>query len=121
MKSKFIVLALLTLSVGACSTYKPRNEGFGKMGYEETKLDDRTYMLSYYGSSNDDEADVQEKWNRRASELCGGDQFQSDVSSKAWSYDGFIVLPPLIVIGEGESPMVEGKLKCTEKMTDKRN
>jgi hypothetical protein len=111
----FVVAALLALSVGGCSTYKPRNEGFGKMGYEETKLEDGTYILSYYGSSFDDEKDVKKKWEKRASELCGADKFKSDVSAKEWAYDGYVVLLPLIFKSKGASPLVEGKLKCIEK------
>jgi hypothetical protein len=113
-----VVVALLTLSVGGCSTYKPRNEGIGKMGYEETKLEDGTYELSYYGSSFDDEEDVKRKWEKRASELCDADKFQSDVTEKVWTYDGYIVLPPLVFISKGSasSPLVEGKLKCIEKI-----
>jgi hypothetical protein len=114
MRYTFVVVALLALSVGGCSTYKFRNEGFGKMGYEETKLEDGTYQLSYYGSSYDDEEDAKRKWKKRASELCGSKKFQSDVSEKEWTYDGFAMLPPLILISKGASPLIEGKLKCTE-------
>ena len=115
MRYSVVVVTLLALSIGGCSTYKPRNEGFGKMGYEETKLEDGTYMLSYYGSSFDDEEDVKKKWEKRASELCGADKFQSDISAKEWTYDGYVLLPPLIFKSKGASPMVEGKLECKEK------
>jgi len=112
MKTAILIFTLLVISIGGCSTYKPRDEGFGKMGYEESKLEDGTYMLSYYGSSLDDEEDVKNKWNKRASELCGQEEFQSDVSTKEWTYDGYVLLVPLIFKTKGASPLVEGKLKC---------
>lgn len=115
MRYTVSVVMLIALSIGGCSTYKPRNEGFGKMGYEETKLEDGTYVLSYYGSSYDDEEDVKRKWEKRAAELCGVNKFKSDVSRKEWTYDGYVLLPPLIFKSKGASPMIEGKLECKEK------
>ena len=77
-----LISSLFMFAASGCSTYKPREDGFGKMGYEEKKLDDGTYILSYYGSSMDDEDDVREKWNQRASKLCGGNNYQSKTSTK---------------------------------------
>lgn len=115
MKPVISLIVVLVVGIaGACSTYKPREEGFGKMGYEETRLEDGSYMLSYYGSSLDNEEDVREKWNRRASELCGKRSYQADVKSKEWTYDGYTVIPPLIFKSKGASPLVEGKLSCKE-------
>jgi len=111
-----IVLLLIFVTVvgttGGCSTYKQRDEGLGKMGYEEIKLEDGTYKLSYYGSSLDDAEDVTEKWNKRASELCGKGKYQADVTTKEWAYDGYTIIPPLIIKSKGASPLVEGKLVC---------
>ena len=110
----FIVTALGATLI-ACSTYKAREEGFGKMGYEEKRLEDGSYMLSYYGSSFDDEEDVKEKWNKRAEELCGSAQYKAETKSKEWTYDGYTVLPPLVFKSRGASPLLEGKLMCKSK------
>jgi len=114
MKMSALLLAIFAIFVGGCSTYKARDKGIGNMGYEEKKLEDGTYFLSYYGSSFDGEEDVREKWNRRAIELCGKGKFQSDVSTKEWTYDGYIVLPPLIFKTDAVSPLIEGKLACNK-------
>jgi len=107
-----LLAGTIIVGISGCSTYKPREEGFGKMGYEEQKLDDGTYVLSYYGSSMDDEEDVREKWNKRASELCGGTQYQAETSEKEWSYDGYTIIPPLLFKTKASSPLIEGKLSC---------
>lgn len=112
MKHAILVFTLLAIFIAGCSTYKPRNEGFGKMGYEESKLKDGSYILSYYGSSLDDEDDVKNKWNKRASELCSKKEFHSDISTKEWTYDGYVLLVPLIFKTKSTSPLVEGRLKC---------
>jgi len=114
IKASLVLLLAGAIAVGisGCSTYKPRADGFGKMGYEEQKLDDDTYILSYYGSSMDDEKDVREKWNKRASELCGGEKYQADTSEKEWSYDGYTIIPPLLLKTKASSPLIEGKLSC---------
>lgn len=112
---KYFIVTALGATLIACSTYKAREEGFGKMGYEEKRLDDGSYMLSYYGSSYDDEEDVKLKWNRRAAELCGGTHYNAETKSREWTYDGYTVLPPFIFKGKGASPLLEGKLMCKPK------
>jgi len=112
---RIVILFLVAIILGAisgCSTYKPRSEGFGKMGYEETKLEDGTYKLSYYGSSSDSEEDVKKKWNKRASELCGKQEYTAEVTSKEWTYDNYTILPPLLFKTKGASPLIEEKLAC---------
>ena len=110
-----LFLVIFTLVITGCSTYKQREEGFGKMGYEETKLEDGTYRLSYYGSTLDNEKDVKKKWNRRASELCGKNMYSSEVTTKEWTYDGYVIVLPLIIKTKGASPLVEGQLKCKQQ------
>ena len=114
MLKSIIITALVTV-LCACSSYKAREDGFGKMGYEEKKLEDGSYMLSYYGSSFDDENDVRKKWNKRATELCGSDRYKAETTSKEWTYDGYTVLPPLFFKSKGASPLLEGKLMCNKK------
>lgn len=113
--AKSIMIVALVTALFACSSYKAREDGFGKMGYEEKKLEDGSYMLSYYGSSFDDEKDVREKWNRRAAELCGGSKYNAETKSKEWAYDGYTVLPPFFFKSKGASPLLEGKLVCKSK------
>jgi hypothetical protein len=111
--NKISILIILTVfGANACSTYKPRNEGFGKMGYEETKFEDGTYKLSYYGSTLDNEDDAREKWNKRAAELCGKKTFNSKTSNKEWTYDNYVILLPLLIKSRGAAPLIEGKLAC---------
>jgi hypothetical protein len=110
IKLSFLAVAL-SLILGGCS-YKQRDTGFGKMGYTETKTKDGSYMLSYYGSAFDDEKDVQVKWNKRAKELCGHNNYKANLEKKEWSYDNYSILPPLLFKTKGASPLIEGKLMC---------
>ena len=113
MKTMMLLSALSTLLiVSGCSTYKARDEGFGKMGYMEKKLEDGSFMLSYYGSSLDDEDDAKEKWNRRASELCDKREYKAETETKEWSYDNYVIIPPIFIKSKGASPLIEGRLKC---------
>lgn len=113
MKTMMLLGALsIAVIVGGCSTYKARNEGFGKMGYVEKKLEDGSFMLSYYGSSLDDENDAKAKWNRRASELCGKKAYESETETKEWAYDNYTIIPPIFIKSKGASPLIEGKLRC---------
>ena len=113
MKTMMLLSALsMVLVVGGCSTYKARDEGFGKMGYVEKKLEDGSFMLSYYGSSLDDEDAAKEKWNRRASELCDKREYIAETETKEWSYDNYAIIPPIFIKSKGASPLIEGRLKC---------
>lgn len=94
------------------SSCKPRDEGFGGVGYTETRLDGGSYKLSYYESSFDNKDDVMDKWKKRSSELCGVEKFQSDVTNKNWTYDNYSLIPSLVFKTQGSSPLVEGKLVC---------
>ena len=113
MKAMILLSAIsIAVIVGGCSTYKARDEGLGKMGYVEKKLEDGSFMLSYYGSSLDDEDDAKEKWNRRASELCGKKDYKAETETKVWEYDNYAIIPPIFIKSKGASPLIEGKLKC---------
>jgi hypothetical protein len=113
MKTMLLLSAVsIAVIVGGCSAYKARDEGFGKMGYVEKKLEDGSFMLSYYGSSLDNEDDAKEKWNRRASELCGKRVYEAEIEAKEWAYDNYAIIPPIFVKSKGASPLIEGKLKC---------
>jgi hypothetical protein len=113
MKTMLLLSAVsIAVIVGGCSAYKARDEGFGKMGYVEKKLEDGSFMLSYYGSSLDNEDSVKEKWNRRASELCGKREYEAEIETNEWAYDNYAIIPPIFVKSKGASPLIEGKLKC---------
>lgn len=112
MKTLLLGVLSIAVFVSGCSTYKARDEGFGKMGYTEKKLEDGSFMLSYYGSSMDDEDDAKKKWNRRASELCGKSEYKAETETKEWTYDNYTIIPPLFIKSKGASPLIEGKLKC---------
>lgn len=112
MRTYGVVAVAVLFVLSACSTYKARDEGFGKMGCQEEKLKDGSYKLAYYGSAFDDEADVRGKWHKRAAELCGGKDFVASTKVGEWTYDGYTILPPLIFVSKDASPLLEGELVC---------
>ena len=42
--AKSIMLVAVVTVLFSCSSYKAREDGFGKMGYEEKKLEDGSYL-----------------------------------------------------------------------------
>ena len=105
------IIVLAAVATG-CSTYKARDEGLFKIGYEEKKLDDSSYQLAYYGATSDKEEKVKELWHKRANELCGGSNYEASTNSDNWVFDSYTVLPPLIFKNKGAAPLVSGRLKC---------
>jgi len=73
MNSKFIVHFIFAFTLCACIplSYQPKS---GLYGYEETKINNSTYDLNYYGAEGE-ESSTQKFWHKRAAELCGKNKY----------------------------------------------
>ncbi len=96
-----ITLSIISLLSVGCSTYKARNDGFSKIGYEENQLDDGSYQLTYYGATTDDHKNVEKLWHVRANELCNGGEYESSTKNENWVFDSYTVLPPPLSAPDG--------------------
>jgi len=116
MSKKFLFLLACVVLANGCSSYKAREDGVFKIGYEETKLENGGYRLTYYGSDRDDEEDVKKFWYRRAQELCSGAEYEVDnEQSGKWKSNGYVVLPPVLVAAENANPTFSGEVHCKSK------
>ncbi len=75
-----IIIAPLTL--GACTTYKPRDQDLSKLGFEEHVLEDGSLQLDYYGASHQDRDQIETLWHQRANELCAGNEYEANPPGK---------------------------------------
>lgn len=113
MKRFFMIvgIAVISISFSGCS-YKASKSGLSKVGYEEKRVSDRKYILTYYGSGFHDKEDVLALWHKRAKELCKERPYTSDVKSDEWTFDSYTVLPPLVAKSKAAAPRVKGELQC---------
>jgi hypothetical protein len=113
MKKEALVLLSCSAIMIGCSSYKPLKEGVFHVGYEETKLPDGGYLLTYYGSDHDDKDDVENYWHRRARDLCSGAEYDdSNGQEGAWKSGGYVILPPVFVATENANPTYSGEVRC---------
>lgn len=111
---KLLVLFFVSVLIAGCSTYKARDDGMFKVGYEEALLDDGSYQLTYYGSTSDSHERVEKLWRRRANELCRGEAYEASSEKSRWQFDAYTILFPLVILRKAAAPTVEGTLKCNE-------
>ncbi|OMH32672.1 hypothetical protein [Motiliproteus sp. MSK22-1] len=80
---KIILTLGAALILSACSSAQYMSKDWAGVGYQEQRIDNSTYQLSYTGSKsfagNEEEAWslIEEFWNKRATELCRSSVYQS--------------------------------------------
>lgn len=104
-------------SLIGCTTYKSSKSGLSKIGYEERRLDDGSYQLTYYGSGFSKHDKLITLWHKRAGELCSGRQYDSKTTNEHWVSDSYTVLPPFFFKSKASAPSIEGKLRCNGEAT----
>jgi hypothetical protein len=113
MNMKTLVILTCVAGVSGCSSYKPRDDGFFNVGYEETALADGRYQLIYYGSDHDDAEDVKQLWHRRARELCAGAEYRAEHTlTGTWTSNGYVALPPVLVAADNVNLTYRGGVLC---------
>jgi len=105
-------IALATLSLVGCATYKSSDAGMSKIGYKETPLSDNVYKLTYYGSAMSTHDKIIELWHRRAAELCQQKPYEAETKNEQWLFDSYSILPPIVLKSESSAPAIVGKLTC---------
>ena len=83
MKKLIIFLSILILT-GCSSTYG-KYSWFSGDGYEEVRLGDGIYNLTYRGNGFTSNQQVLSLWNRRAKELCKGKPYTAKLKE---GFDG---------------------------------
>jgi len=109
---KILAMLFITTLVAGCSVYKARDEGLSRVGYEEQRLEDGSYQLTYYGATSDSHEDVEKLWHRRANELCQSEHYDASTEKDHWVFDAYTVLPPLVFKNKAAGPVIEGRLHC---------
>ena len=115
MKRRIITLTVLCaafLAGCASATYKPRNEGMTRFGYEQTKISENEYTIDYYGAKSDSYKKLEELWHMRAKEVCKSKKYQADLSKETYEGKTFILLPPFVYYDKASWPLLKGKLSC---------
>ncbi len=87
--AKYATLGFSILLISACANRQAEEGTIGAWsGYQEQKLSDTSYQLSYTGrdaTGNKLEAwkQIEGLWHQRARELCGNDQYRSSGMERA--------------------------------------
>jgi hypothetical protein len=66
------VAITIALAIAGCGTPYQKNSMLSRGGYEEEKIDENSYHLTYIGNGYTNQEQVNEMWLRRANELCNG-------------------------------------------------
>ncbi|KPJ91425.1 MAG: hypothetical protein AMJ53_11700 [Gammaproteobacteria bacterium SG8_11] len=105
-------MAIAFLAGCASATYKPRNEGLTRFGYEETKTAENEYSIDYYGAKSDSYEKLEELWRKRAEEVCKSHNYQAILAKEAYDGKTFLLIPPFIYYDKASWPLLKGKLSC---------
>ena len=107
----FIIVILIGFFVSGCVTsYQPL--GFGG-GYSEKKIDKNKYFLRYEATKDTRYQLVEEYWFRRATELCGSENFETDMGGGFGATDTFIPAGGVLVPKRYYNrPVIEGVVRC---------
>ena len=76
--------ACFALLVGCATPYQKNGLGGG---YVDEKIDEHSFHLSYYGNSFISSEEVFARWQRRATELCGGEPKETKLSQETKAVD----------------------------------
>jgi uncharacterized protein YceK len=113
MKMVFILISIIVIISGcATASYKSREAGFTNYGYEENKIDENKYSISYYGAKSDSYEKLEEFWHMRAKEVCHSTNYQANVKRETYEGKTFILLPPFVYYDNSGWPLLKGELTC---------
>ncbi len=115
MKQGTVISALLaTVLLAGCAsaTYKPRDEGITRFGYQQTRISENEYSIDYYGAKSDSYEKLEELWRVRAEEVCKSKDLQAEISRETYEGKTFLLLPPFVYYDEAGWPLLKGRLRC---------
>jgi hypothetical protein len=110
-----LILAVLSVTAGCATPYQPLGDSGG---YADEKVGEGTYNLVYVASGETDVMEIYRMWHRRATELCGSDKYDHDVTMSVNTGYADLQTPVskrLVVSNRVQllrSRSVEGTVKC---------
>jgi len=104
----FAVFLLLT----GCAGPTPYQRSDGGQGYSDHEVVPGVYDVSFLANTKTPRWTVLEYWNRRAAELCGG-QDRYEVLGLNTSGENVVVNTPTL-LNVYNLPAVEGRIRCTK-------
>lgn len=109
LRRTLIVLSLVVLSSGCSTPYKP----YGILGgYTDQPAGPNSYRVKFVGNGFTSPETVQEHWNKRASELCGGKPYKASARPGIEIQRGIIVSRSGAYSNTERFPMMEGTVDC---------
>ena len=101
--------AFVLLALGCATPYK----SYGSLGgYSDKDLGDGRYWVKFVGNGFTSPDQVRKHWNRRASELCGGRDFDADASNGIESHEQISTFGTVAYPETVRFPKVEGTIRC---------
>lgn len=100
-----LLVLCLGVIVSGCSTYGAKGTYDGGTGYTDRKIEENKYWVRFDGIEYDSQERLEEFWRKRASELCGDNNFTGKPKHKVkkGGYPGFNIYP-----------RVEGNVACKD-------
>jgi len=108
--------AVILGALGGCaSTYQASEDGRYGAGYTEKRVGDGVYWLRFNGLTNEKVDNLLVHWSKRASELCGTDNYKGtpekkEIEDVMMMYSMGVMYPETVL-----HPYVEGKVECIDK------
>jgi hypothetical protein len=115
MKIRGLVLTMVTLvflAGCASASFKSRDEGFTRFGYEEKKVSGYEYAIDYYGAKSDSYEKLEGLWRKRAEEICQTKNYQASFAKETYQGKTFLLVPPFVYYSKSGWPLLKGKLVC---------
>jgi hypothetical protein len=106
------VLAVAFAAGCASATYKPRDEGITRFGYEQAKISETEYTIDYYGAKSDSYEKLEELWRQRAEEVCKSKNYRASLAKETYEGKTLLLLPPFVYYDKTSWPLLKGKLSC---------
>lgn len=107
------VAALLTLS--SCATPYQAQGGFlsdGRGGYTDKKISEGKYWIRFLGNGYTEMIVVQQYWEKRASELCGGRPYKKVANPNYEEKTDYGYANGTVYVSRHKFPTVEGIVEC---------
>jgi len=109
------------LFLAACSTNKPLNEGFTKIGYTDSLIGDGLHRVAVHGVGGlwGSSTEMERTWNVRSTELCGSNLYTVlDLRESGTLESGmsFMIIGGGVVpyMNSTTIPMLEGYVLCSD-------
>jgi len=105
--------ALLLVMLGGCAIpYAPKGSTIYAGGYTDKKLSDGEYLVRFEGNAYNTTDQVVEFVKRRASELCGSSEFETDIRQFFTTHTEIGFTGSAVYPSRHRFPNAEAQVKC---------